>query len=243
MRRVWLVLALIGMLSVSACSVMTIRTVRGSGDVVSEPRSVEGFSRVAISGIGTLYIEQGDREALVIEAEDNILPYLESEVRNNTLELGVQITGLNLRPTERIEYYLTVRDLEQVEASGTADVYILSLTTSEFQIEISGLGDVTVDALFSDSVRTDISGSGDVRIAGEVADQEVQISGLGNYDAGDLESDVALIVMSGSASATVWAKESLDVRISGVGDVEYYGSPQVRQQISGLGSLLQLGDR
>lgn len=243
MRRGFMVLAVVAMLAVTGCGVMPIRTVSGSGNVVSEVRDVEGFDRVTISGIGTLYIEQGEEESLVIEAEDNLLPYLESEVRASTLELGIDTPGLNLRPTEAIRYHLTVRSLVDVETSGTADIYIESLTTTDLNIGISGLGDVTINTLTADTLRTDVSGSGDVMLAGAVSEQEVHISGLGNYDAGELESDVVEITMSGSASATVWAKESLDVEISGVGDVEYYGSPDIQQQISGLGSLRQADER
>lgn len=243
MRRGMLVLAVAAMLLVSGCSVMAIRTVEGSGNVVSEARDVEGFDRVIISGIGTLYIEQGEDEGLVIEAEDNILPYLESEVRFDTLELGVDTPGLNLRPTEGIRYHLTVRSLADVETSGTADIFIESLTATDLHIVISGLGDVTISELTADSLRTDVSGSGDILLAGYVPEQEINISGLGSYDAGELESDIVEITMSGSSSATVWANDRLDVEISGVGTVEYYGSPAIQQQISGLGSLSQAENR
>lgn len=243
MKRVWSLVALLGILSLSACSVMPIRTVRGSGNVITETRDVAGFDRITMSGIGTLYIEQGDEESLVIEAEDNILSYLESNVRASTLELGVQTPGLNLRPTERIEYHLTVINLREVEASGTADIIIDSMVSEDFEIEISGIGDVTVNSLTADSVRTDVSGAGDVYLAGTVVDQEIHLSGIGDYEAGDLQSETAELEMSGSGSAEVWVTESLDVRISGIGNVRYYGSPLVQQQISGLGKLTQLGER
>jgi len=243
MRRYLILTAVLSLISLSACSVMPIRTVRGSGNVVTETREVDGFDRITISGIGTLFIEQGDTETLEIEAEDNIMPYLESEVRTSTLELGVQTPGVNLQPSERIEYRLTVIDLREVEASGTADIHINELSTEHFEIEISGLGDVTVNALTAVSVRTDVSGAGDVYVAGTAPDQEVHISGVGSYEAGDLRSETVELEMSGSGSAEVWAEDRLDVRISGVGNVRYYGSPVVQQRISGLGNLTQLGER
>ena len=38
-------------------------------------------------------------------------------------------------------------------------------------------------------------------------------------------------------AATVWVVESLDATISGAGNIEYYGDPQVTQQVTGLGAI------
>ena len=85
-----------------------IETVRGSGKVISETRSVSGFDSVAMSGSGKLVIEQGETESLTITADDNLLPRLPAEVRGGELHLGR--TGLvNLAPTQEIVY--TVRNV------------------------------------------------------------------------------------------------------------------------------------
>jgi hypothetical protein len=65
--------------------------VSGSGVVISQSWEVEGFNRIEMSGIGTLYITQGEVESLKIEAEDNILPKIKSEVQNETLSIGFGI--------------------------------------------------------------------------------------------------------------------------------------------------------
>jgi len=48
---------------------------------------------------------------------------------------------------------------------------------------------------------------------------------------------------AGRGAAVVWATQNLDVNISGVGSVSYYGDPTVTQVISGLGSVQHLGDK
>ena len=82
-------------LSILACQVGGLTVVRGSGDVVEEVREVSGFTGVALlEGIGELTIKGGETESLRIEAEDNLMPYLETEVRKGTLEIDVQ-DGVN----------------------------------------------------------------------------------------------------------------------------------------------------
>lgn len=81
-RFLFAVTIAIVVLSVLACRSGTglTRTVRGSGHVVERDRVVSGFSGVELATIGALHIEAGERKALRIEAEDNLLSYIETVV-------------------------------------------------------------------------------------------------------------------------------------------------------------------
>ena len=72
-------------LSMSACRNVQFsfgpdNMVRGSGNVIDETREVSGFDFVSISNSGQATISVGDTESLVITAEDNILPLIQSNV-------------------------------------------------------------------------------------------------------------------------------------------------------------------
>jgi hypothetical protein len=41
----------------------------------------------------------------------------------------------------------------------------------------------------------------------------------------------------------VWVDNDLDATISGAGSVNYYGSPAVTKQVSGLGGVSKSGDK
>ena len=76
----------------NACNISALQgvgtTIRGSGNVVEETREVSGVSGVQLATIGDMVIELGDKESLRIEAEDNLLEYFETEVRNGKLIIG-----------------------------------------------------------------------------------------------------------------------------------------------------------
>jgi hypothetical protein len=223
LRKSLLIVAILGMLS-AACTI-SVRYEEGSGVVVEEERSVSGFNRISFEGIGKLIITQGDEESLLIEAEDNIMPLIETRVRGRTLQISFDGNRFEniIRPTEPVRFHLTVTDLEGVFLSGLGDI-------DAMQIEVESL-DVT------------LSGAGSITVSGEARQQDVNVSGAGAYDAADLESEVADINLSGAGSATVWVTESLDVNISGLGSVSYYGDPEVEQSVSGLGNIESLGER
>jgi hypothetical protein len=77
-------------LALGAAGCGAIDAKNGSGNVISESRSVTDFTGVELSGSGKLIIEQSDVESLTITADDNLLPDLTAEVRDSRLLLGTK---------------------------------------------------------------------------------------------------------------------------------------------------------
>lgn len=194
----------------------SVTEVIGSGNVISESRPVAGFKRVRLRGSGNLLVEQTGVESLTIEAEDNILPLLRSDVENGQLILGLR-PGTRIVTHKPIVYRLTVKELEGIEGSGSGSVDAKGLNTDRFSF--------------------DGSGSIEVRLAGRADELELSISGSGEYDGESLTSRRARVEVSGSADVLVNAQDVLDVQLSGSGDVRYVGNPTVTQRVSGSGSV------
>jgi hypothetical protein len=209
-RSIVVLIATVAMLT--ACSVTT-----GSGKVVSESRTVSGFTKIDLSGAGDVIIEQNGTEALTIEAEDNLIPKLTSEVVNGTLRLGEK-SNLTIHLTKPVTYRVSMKDV-----SG---------------LMISGSGTVTASTITAPSLAVDLSGSGKITVGGTVEQQDLKISGSGEYRAKDLQTKVASAEISGSGNATVTVSDKLDAQLSGSGQLTYYGNPpQVTREVSGSGRV------
>src|SRR5512142_1150936 len=80
------------------------RMVTGSNVVIQENREVSEFNAVSLNGAGELTITQGEKESLVIEAENNLLPLIKSQVRNGVLVIDFDSEGPNavVGPTKSI---------------------------------------------------------------------------------------------------------------------------------------------
>jgi hypothetical protein len=239
----FLLLSLVFLLS--ACQLPFFRVVRGSGEVVTETYNVSDFSEIRLDGAGQLVVTQGSSESLEIQAEDNVLDNLTVEVQGDTLVLGFKERSWRNRiiPTRTIVYTLSVVDLTSIEINGAADLSLPSLETSSLSVEISGAGNIEIDELRADALSVNLSGAGSIEISGEVNSQTIVIEGTGNYQAEDLKSQKASIEISGLGNGQVWVEDSLDVTISGGGSVEYFGSPSVTQDVSGLGDIRRAGDK
>jgi len=231
-----LIIAVISVLAIFAASCkLTIGLVRGSGNIETEERDVSGFHKVYLKGIGNLIITQGDEESLVIEADDNIIPLIRTDVFRHRLTIDFK-RGYSFIPISKIKYHLTVIELDEVSISGAGDINCDDFNTDELEFDISGVGDIDLN-INAKRVEATSSGAGDITLSGKVDSQEIDISGVGKYNAAELESRECSISLSGAGSATVNVSEELDVSISGVGNVNYTGSPHVEQDISGLGRI------
>ena len=214
----------------------------GSGHIVTESRTVSDFGEVSLAGAGEVVLAQGDKEGLTITADDNIMPHIRTRVSNGKLTVDFDVMG-GIRPSKPIKFDLTVTTIRAMHLSGGWKVQAERIKADRLALEASGSAEVKLDGLEATDLITELSGSGRFSFAGQATTQKVDISGSGNYAAGNLSSQKAKVRISGSGNATVWARECLDVSISGAGAVGYYGSPKITQSISGSGALKALGNK
>lgn len=210
----------------------------GSGNVINQTENVSGFDQVVLNGTGTLIITQGDNESLVVEAEDNVIPNINTEVTDNQLKIELKSYAIN--PTKPIKYHLTVKDLNSVTISGTGKIESDSLNTTKLTIKIDGASEGNIADLNVDQLIIDINGAGKLNIAGTATNQTIKILGAGNYSANNLTSKSASIDINGGGIATLRVSDILDVIINGAGDISYIGNPEITKQISGAGNIQQV---
>ena len=234
-----IILLIVGIFLITACG---SNYIKGSGNVVKEEREVSGFDRIDMSGYGEVIITQGNEESLTIETDDNLLEYIESNVRNNTLYL--EFTDNTIPdPSGTITYRMNVINLEALELSGAGSFNIQSLDTSSIGITFDGAGKIDLDSLNADEVSLQINGTGDVDLGGKVGKQDIHIKGAGKYSAPDLQSNQTTVQIEGVGNVVIWVIDSLDIKVEGAGNVDYYGSPSVTQDIKGGGSIQSLGEK
>ena len=210
------------------------------------------FNKLHFKDFGTLILTQGDQTSLTIEADEELLPELEAEVRNNTLHLGIEddwisrigkaVSAIFTSAKYDVVYTLTCQDLEKISISGKCNLECAALTADSLSLLVSGLGFMQFSHLDCNSLETKISGRGELTAAGRADHRNIRISGSGEINTPNLACQSMEIAISGQGNATVRANESLNIAISGLGQVNYYGHPKLRQVISGLGKSKRLND-
>lgn len=228
---------------------------RGSGNVITEIRPVSDINAVRLDNQGDLSIHLGETESLVVEAEENLMPYIQTDVRNGKLRIYNQGRRW-FRNREPIRYTLTVRSLESIEVGSTGSVDAPDIIADDFHLSVSSTGNIMMGALEAGHVDIRVSSTGDVMLRrletasldvsisstghvsirdGRANYQEIRISSTGNYEAMDMDSDVADIRLSSTGSAFITVNDYMEANLSSTGSVHYQGDAHTDIQRNSVG--------
>jgi len=268
-KRAWLIVIALLAASTLACWGRFVlpgrssrRTIWGAGPVLEEDRSIRGVRGVDLATVGTLTLELGERETLRVEAEESLLPYLETEVREGTLVIRTR-QGKTLRATQPIRYHLTLTGIDRIAVSSAGDIEAAEVTgermrltvssagdlrigdlrCTELDVTLSSAGDLVISELHADEIAVRSSSAGDIEIGrGAVERQEVRLSSAGDYRARGLESAEAEVELTSAGGATIRVRERVGARLTSSGDLLVYGRPTIEQATRSSGRVLRQGD-
>ena len=256
-------------LSILACTIsidgvqnISGTSVQGSGNLGEEERTISHVSSVELAMPGTLHITVGESESLRIEAEDNLLEYIETDGIAGRLVIQTR-PGSMIMATQPFNFYLTVVALDKLTASSSGDIVSEALQADQFTAQINSSGDLSIDGLDCNSLDVQINSSGNVTISeleaesiavnisssgsvdilgGEVERQSIDINSSGEYRASDVASLEADVHINSSGSATIRVSEQLTGSLMSSGSIRYIGDPEVDVSTSSSGDVEQIGE-
>lgn len=211
--------------------------VNGSGNMSTETRKLGDFHAVSLRGSMDIEYTDGPAEDVVIEAEDNVLPMITTEVKDGQLIIG-QKSNTSIHLHKKITVKITAPDVEELSLAGSGTIRLMNDWEQDDYVKLSvtGSGDV-LGSVNSPKVSVAVTGSGDVKLKGEAKDLNVDIAGSGSFDGYNLHAETTNVHVGGSGDAKVHASVTLNVQVSGSGSVDYHGNPTVNSQTSGSGSV------
>jgi hypothetical protein len=220
----------------SSCRYVTGKRIRGNGNLKTETRSSGSFKSVSSHGSFNVYVSSGD-QSVKIEAEENLLPYIETYVDGSVLHVQEK-DNVWLRPGREIKIFVSLPDFDGIRSYGSGDIISQSKipNTSKLELVVNGSANIKMD-VDAPEIDAETNGSGDIDLKGSTRSWEGTIHGSGNIKAMDLKSKNATIKIYGSGDADVFADSKLDVHVAGSGDVRYKGDAQISSSIAGSGKI------
>mgnify|MGYP001431883678 CR=1 FL=1 len=189
--------------------------IKGSGNIISENRELTNFSSISLMGNMDVNIKYFDEYNCTVISDDNLIPYIKTEVINNNLQISIK---KNYSSTEGIKVNVNIPAYDEVSILGSGDINIIDFKNNKLSLNISGSGDITA--------------------RGEVQKLLAKINGSGDIISKELLSRDATITINGSGDATIWASNSINAKINGSGDIKYYGNPiDTKTEVNGSGNI------
>jgi hypothetical protein len=215
------------------------KKVKGNGNVTTENRTLGNYDGVAVAGFFDVELVSGTEGKLNLKGEENLLEYIETEIKDNVLKIKVR-KGYNLRPSFNKTILITVpfKDISSVSLAGSGDVVSKApIKADNFETKLAGSGDIILDVT-AENVEASVAGSGDLRLKGKANNFEVKVAGSGDIYAFDLKAQNVEASVAGSGDVRVSCSGDLKARVSGSGDITYKGNPtRSDTKVSGSGDV------
>ena len=194
---------------------LTKNKIQGSGNIISESRELNNFTSITLLGSIDVNIKTSESNNCVVVADDNLIPYIKTEVVNNKLNISLN------------------------ESYSSEDKLVVNINTPNYdEVSLSGSGNINILDFKNNNLSLNISGSGNMTGNGEVETLVVKINGSGNLMSKEIKSKSATIIINGSGDGEVFASDSISAKINGSGNIEYFGNPEnVDSIINGSGDI------
>lgn len=212
--------------------------IKGNGNIITSERTTDSYDKIASSGSFDIVLVSGTEGKLSIEIEENLVPYLLTEVKNNELKIHWK-RGANISHKKSVKITIPIKDINSIAQSGSGSVVSETvIKDSDLTLKISGSGkfNLKVD---SSNLTSHLSGSGRIELNGSTDTFLCNVSGSGSIGGYDLiinKNIDANISGSGNIKATV--NGTLNAKVSGSGNLRYKGKPTKEiVKVSGSGKV------
>lgn len=215
------------------------KKINGNGNVSTEERNAGAFEELIVSGSMHVYLSQGPVQAVRVEAESNLLPYIITNRQGDELKVKTE-DNTSISYTHPINIYLTTPDIKKISMLGSGKIETKDTLRNDdgLKISLAGSGSINI-RMNAPEADANIAGSGNITVSGFTQKLDINLAGSGNFKGSDLKSEEAKIKIAGSGSAWVFASVKLSAKILGSGNVHYGGTPSMDNNMLGSGKVIK----
>ena len=223
-------------LSVAIIVFSSCHFVTGSGNIITQTRSVGNFKRINASSGFEVELKQGPVTEVVIEADDNVIKHLSTEVDGDILKISIEnhysLSNVHLKA------YVTTPEITGVKASSGSSVYVKGILQNEGKLSFnaSSAGRIETE-LDAPDVEASASSGATIRLTGKARNLDADISSGSSLKSGDLKTENVVIKASSGATATVNASFNINAKASSGAGINYFGEANVQRSVSSGGSV------
>jgi hypothetical protein len=218
--------------------------IKGSGVAKEETRILEAFHALEAGSVlqVTVAVTKGAKPGLKISGDDNLVPLVESELRDGTLILRNKDHS-NFSPKLPLLVEVITGELDGVEASGVSQVTVKAGSkVDQFTAGASGAARVAVEGLETKKAIVSTSGASNVVLKGTAESLKADAAGASQVKAEELKVEDAEVSISGASGIAVHASKSVGGDVSGASQLNLYGRPAKNTvSISGASSVNDSG--
>ena len=237
-----LLVALFALISLNSVA-QKWKTIKGDGQIKSETREITTFTSLSSAGSMDVHISYGTSNSVQVQADENLLPYIETTVTDGKLFIKSG-KNVNLKSTSKMIVNVSMTRMASLQLSGSGNISGSGSFSNDDKtdISVSGSGNVKLSFDTFKDLELAVSSSGNIDLKGNSTNTiTAHISGSGNIDCSNIKSNEADAKISGSGNIKVFAKNTIEAQISGSGNIFYKGeAPAINSKIAGSGKVVKI---
>jgi hypothetical protein len=210
---------------------------------------------VELTGPFNLTLRQGSSPRIEVRGEQRVLANVDTSLDGDTLHIAPR--GILLRHRQPIEVLVTLPALQALHVNGSGDHSVSGFAGERLDLAMDGTGNMRFNGRYriiqagvhgsgdleltggaSSSVVAELHGSGSMTLVGATRSLHAELRGSGDLDARHLRADAATLVHEGSGDSAIYARQHVNIELTGSGNVTVYGNPDHREvSRSGSGNI------
>ena len=190
-------------------------TIKGDGITKSANRKVGYISEIEVDGNFIIDVSCGKSNSLKVEAEDNILPLVETKVDDEKLSI---FTKEEITALKDIKITITLHTLKEIDSDGNSKITVKDLHTDE--LDVSANNEAVIE------------------LEGKVKELNITIDDDAKVLAKSVITKSTIVSIYGDGVAEVNARRYLEASVKGKGVINYWGDPEeINIKASGGGEV------
>lgn len=212
--------------------------IKRTGSIITEIREINGFDKIFVEDNLKVFITQDALFEVKVEAGENIVPLIKTEVTDGTLFIRNKNRCNWARSYNKpLNVYIKMPIIKYITSDGTSDIKSLNtITTDVFDVQTKNSGNIEL-TVNNAKVISHMHGSGDLTLFGTTIEHACDIGGTAFLNCKDLQTTTTWVHTFTTGLCHV-STSNLTCLIDNIGDVYCYGSPLTVQKIQkGAGQL------
>lgn len=213
--------------------------IKRTGDIIQETRDISGFTQIQTEENVNVFITQDSVSKVIVEAGENIVPLITTEVVGNTLVCGNRNRCNWTRSYKKpLNIYVHLPKLTLLEAGGTGNVKSTNtIYTDGLYISATNSGNVDL-TIQANQLTTSMHGNADLTLHGYTHNHDCSVQGTAYLLAGELHTSYTYIHSISLGQSYINVADLLICKLDLKGDLFCYGNPKtVDYQFSNTGRL------
>jgi len=197
--------------------------VQGSGTVAVREQAVSSYTRLHLSVHGAVELVQSTEEKVVVEADDNLLDYINVVNSGRTLYVTNE-SKLRGPEFSALRIIVHLRQLDKLDLAGHGSVRCQNPLTAagplDVRINSQGDTDLWVEA---PALTVNLACEGNVTLRGHCDQVTLKTAASGDLDGAGLRAQHLKLRNLSAGNVTLYAEQTIAIQHLGAGFVHYAG--------------------